>query len=60
MPRQYEIEGAFRAAVKIEQTGRLTVTTKDFVKQLDRVLRNNLQGYLFRWRGSAHLYVVQS
>ncbi len=41
MPRKYEIEGAFRAAVKIEQTGRLTVTTKDFVKQLDRVLRNN-------------------
>lgn len=60
MPRKYEIEGAFRAAVKIEQTGRLTVTTKDFVKQLDRVLRNNLQGYLFRWRGSAHPYVVQS
>lgn len=28
MPRKYEIEGAFRAAVKIEQTGRLTVTTK--------------------------------
>jgi 5-methylcytosine-specific restriction endonuclease McrBC regulatory subunit McrC len=34
MPRQYEIESAFRAAVKIEQTGRRTVTTQDFVKQL--------------------------
>ncbi|MCI1898877.1 MAG: DNA polymerase V [Enterobacter sp.] len=37
MPRQYEIEGAFRAAVKIEQTGRRTVTTEDFVKQLEAV-----------------------
>lgn len=37
MPRQYEIEGAFRAAVKIEQTGRRTVTTQDFVKQLAAV-----------------------
>lgn len=37
MPRQYEIEGAFRAAVKIEQTGRRTVTTQDFVKQLQVV-----------------------
>ncbi len=59
MPRKYEIEGAFRAAVKIEQTGRLTVTTKDFVKQLDRVLRNNLQD-ISSDGGSAHLYVVQS
>ncbi|WP_264880328.1 hypothetical protein [Enterobacter roggenkampii] len=37
MPRQYEIEGAFRAAVKIEQTGRRTVTTEDFVKKLEAV-----------------------
>lgn len=37
MPRQYEIECAFRAAVKVEQTGRRTVTTQDFVKQLEAV-----------------------
>ncbi|EQC2551409.1 hypothetical protein ACY3NT_003286 [Enterobacter sichuanensis] len=35
--KQYEIEGAFRAAEKIDQTGRRNVTTEDFVKQLEAV-----------------------
>lgn len=37
MPRQYEIEGAFRAAIVIEQSGRRTVTTRSFVNQLHEV-----------------------
>lgn len=37
MARLYEIEGAFRAAVRIEQSGRRTVSTHDFVKQLEAV-----------------------
>ncbi|MEI9742739.1 DNA polymerase V [Enterobacter ludwigii] len=34
MPRTYEIEGAFRNAIKIEPTGRRTVRTSDFVYEL--------------------------
>jgi hypothetical protein len=35
MPRLYEIEGAFRAAVRVELNGRRTITTADFVRQLE-------------------------
>jgi len=37
MPREYEIEGAFRKAIKIEPNGRRTVRTSDFVRELERV-----------------------
>lgn len=37
MPRLYEIECAFRAAIHFESSGRRTVTTQDFVKQLSAV-----------------------
>lgn len=37
MPRLYEIEGAFKAATKIEPSGRRTVTTQNFVDQLELV-----------------------
>lgn len=37
MPRLYEINWAFRAAVKFESSGRRTVTTQDFVNELERV-----------------------
>ena len=37
MPRLYEIEGAFRAAIHFESNGRRTVTTQEFVKQLAAV-----------------------
>ncbi len=37
MPRLYEIEGAFRAAIQIEPSGRRTVTSKGFVKELEKV-----------------------
>lgn len=36
MPRYYEIETAFRAAVKIAENGRRTVSTVDFVAELER------------------------
>ncbi|HDR2511733.1 TPA: DNA polymerase V [Enterobacter ludwigii] len=36
MPRTYEIEGAFKKAIKIEQNGRRTVQTSDFVRELRR------------------------
>lgn len=37
MPRLYEIEGAFRAAIQIEPSGRRIVTSKGFVKELEKV-----------------------
>lgn len=37
MPRLYEIEGAFRAAIQIEPSGRRTVTTRSFVRELEKV-----------------------
>lgn len=37
MPRKYEIESAFRAAVVFEQSGRRIVTTQEFVNQLTAV-----------------------
>ncbi|MFZ4998392.1 DNA polymerase V [Enterobacter asburiae] len=37
MPRLYEIEGAFRAAIKIEPSGKRTVTTQAFVNELEKV-----------------------
>ena len=37
MPRRYEIEGAFREAVRREANGRRTVTTVDFVEKLAAV-----------------------
>lgn len=37
MPRLYDIEGAFRSAIEIEQNGRRTVTTQRFVSQLHAV-----------------------
>lgn len=36
MPRRYEIEIAFRDAVKIAESGRRTVTTVDFVAELGK------------------------
>ena len=37
MPRRYEIENAFRNAVRKEANGRITVTTVDFVEKLAAV-----------------------
>lgn len=37
MPRVYEIEGAFRAAIQIEPSGRRIVTSKAFVRELEKV-----------------------
>lgn len=37
MPKVYEIELAFKAAVNLEASGRRTVTTQNFVKQLEAV-----------------------
>lgn len=36
MPRQYEIESAFKKAIVIEPNGRRTVTTENFVKHLEK------------------------
>lgn len=36
MPRRIDIEGAFRAAITMEPSGRRTVTTEDFVMHLAR------------------------
>ncbi|MDU5780395.1 MAG: DNA polymerase V [Pantoea sp.] len=37
MPREYEKETAFRNAIKRDQQGRYTVTTVDFVTELERL-----------------------
>ncbi|EJF31678.1 DNA polymerase V [Enterobacter sp. TMH.L2] len=37
MPRRDDIEGAFWKALRIEENGRRTVTTADFVKELNKV-----------------------
>jgi hypothetical protein len=37
MPRKYEIEIAFKNAIMHEQSGRRTVTTADFVRELAKV-----------------------
>lgn len=37
MPRRYEIETAFRAAIVVAPNGRRTVTTIDFVRELRKV-----------------------
>lgn len=37
MPRYYEIETAFRSAIVREPSGRRTVTTRDFVRELKKV-----------------------
>jgi len=37
MPREYEKETAFRNAIKRDQQGRYTVTTIDFVTELERL-----------------------
>ncbi|QBM23569.1 DNA polymerase V [Citrobacter arsenatis] len=37
MPRYYEIETAFRSAIVREPSGRKTVTTRDFVRELKKV-----------------------
>lgn len=37
MPRKSDIEQAFRNAIKHEQSGRRTVTTVDFVKELAKL-----------------------
>lgn len=34
MPRRYEIDAAFKQAIKISEKGRRTVTTEDFVAEL--------------------------
>lgn len=37
MPRDYEIMMAFRQAIKHDAEGRFTISTLDFVKELDRM-----------------------
>lgn len=37
MPRDYEIMIAFRQAIKRDAAGRYTISTLDFVKELDRL-----------------------
>ncbi|EKS5465596.1 DNA polymerase V [Escherichia coli] len=37
MPRYYEIESAFFAAVRVAANGKRTVTTADFVQELAKV-----------------------
>lgn len=37
MPREYEKAVAFRNAIKRDEQGRYTVTTVDFVKELERL-----------------------
>lgn len=37
MPRDYEIMFAFRRAIKRDIAGRYTISTVDFVKELDRL-----------------------
>ena len=37
MPRRYEIDTAWRAAITHEQDGRQTVTTEAFVRELHKV-----------------------
>ncbi|MGP6457475.1 DNA polymerase V [Enterobacter ludwigii] len=37
MPRYYEIETAWRAAIRREPNGRQTVTTENFVRELEKV-----------------------
>ncbi|SUW63492.1 Uncharacterised protein [Buttiauxella agrestis] len=37
MPRKSDIESAFRKAIKLEQNGRRTVMTTDFVRELGKV-----------------------
>lgn len=37
MPRDYEIMMAFRQAIKRDAEGRFTISTLDFVKELDRI-----------------------
>ncbi len=34
MPRRYEIDAAFKSAIKMSEKGRRTVTTEDFVAEL--------------------------
>jgi len=37
MPRDYEIKDAFRFAIKRDTAGRFTVSTLDFVNELERL-----------------------
>ncbi|EPJ7334312.1 DNA polymerase V [Citrobacter amalonaticus] len=37
MPRRYDIEAAFRSAVVVEPSGRRTLRTVDFVRELKKV-----------------------
>ncbi|MEK9538038.1 DNA polymerase V [Pantoea agglomerans] len=37
MPRDYEIMMVFRQAIKRDAEGRFTISTLDFVKELDRI-----------------------
>ncbi len=50
MPRRYEIDAAFKQAIKISEKGRRTVTTKDFVAELAK--RNWPWGCVKRITGS--------
>ena len=36
MGRRYEIDAAFKSAIKISEKGRLTVCTEDFVAELEK------------------------
>ncbi|ELY5939640.1 hypothetical protein SNN83_002738 [Cronobacter malonaticus] len=49
MPRYYEIETAFRRAMKIDAKGRRIVTTADFVKELAAVNWNWSQKQANEW-----------
>ncbi|MGO2458843.1 MAG: DNA polymerase V [Ewingella sp.] len=37
MTRRYEIDAAFKAAIKISEKGRRTVSTEDFCAELEKV-----------------------
>lgn len=65
MPRHYEIDAAWRAAIRREANGHQTVTTGDFVlelektralvaatgKSVDRNICDGIPGYLHSGRG---------
>ena len=43
MPREYQIKEAFISSIKREPSGRSTVTTADFVEELERALTGTLR-----------------
>lgn len=49
MPRDYEIMMAFRQAIKRDVEGRFTVSTIDFVKELERMNWHHTQRAANQW-----------